>query len=53
MSKFESSIKQIPYSQTAVYDKISNLENLEKIRDRVPEDKVKDFIFDNDSVSVS
>ncbi len=53
MSKFESSIKQIPYSQTAVYDKISNLENLEKIRDRVPEDKVKDFRFDHDSVSVS
>ncbi|GAY28842.1 polyketide cyclase [Prevotella sp. MGM1] len=53
MSKFESSIKQIPYSQTAVYNGISNLENLEKVRDRVPEDKVKDFRFDHDSVSVN
>lgn len=53
MSKFESSIKQIPYSQQAVYNNISNLENLEKVRDRVPEDKVKDFHFDHDSVSVS
>lgn len=53
MSKFESSIKQIPYSQKAVYDSISNLENLERVRDRVPEDKVKDFRFDHDSVSVN
>ncbi|MBP3511488.1 MAG: SRPBCC family protein [Prevotella sp.] len=53
MSKFESSIKQIPYSQAAVYRCISNLENLERVRDRVPEDKVKDFRFDHDSVSVN
>lgn len=53
MSKFESSIKQIPYSQKAVYDKISNLENLEKVRDRIPADKVQDFTFDKDSVSVN
>ena len=53
MSKFESSIKQIPYSQQAVYDKISNLENLEKVRDRIPADKVQDFSFDKDSVSVN
>lgn len=53
MSKFESSIKQIPYPQRAVYDNISNLENLGKVRDRVPEDKVKDFRFDHDTVSLS
>lgn len=53
MSKFESSIKQIPYSQQAVYNNISNLENIEKVRDRIPKDKVKDFHFDHDSVSVS
>lgn len=53
MSKFESSIKQIPYSQQAVYACVSDLENLEKVRDRVPEDKIKDFRFDHDTVSVS
>jgi carbon monoxide dehydrogenase subunit G len=53
MSKFESSIKQIPYPQQAVYENISNLENLEKVRDRVPEDKVKDFYFDHDTVSLN
>lgn len=53
MSKFESSIKQVPYPQQSVYDKISNLENLEKVRDRIPADKVQDFSFDKDSVSVN
>ena len=52
-SKFESSIKQIPYPQQAVYNNISDLRNLEKVRDRVPEDKVSDFSFDEDSVSLN
>jgi hypothetical protein len=52
-SKFESSVKQIPYSQQAVYNNISDLRNLEKVRDRVPEDKVKDFSFDQDTVSIN
>ena len=52
-TKFESSIKQIPYPQEAVYRNISDLRNLEKVRDRVPEDKVKDFAFDEDSVSLN
>ena len=53
MSKFESSIKQIPYPQAAVYRNLSDLSNLEKVRDRIPEDKVKDFSFDKDSVTVN
>ena len=52
-SKFESSVKFVPYSQQAVYDNISDLNNLEKVRDRVPEDKVSDFSFDHDTVSLS
>ena len=52
-TKFESSIKQIPYSQQAVYQNISDLRNLEKVRDRVPEDKVSDFSFDADTVSLN
>ena len=52
-SKFESSVKQIPYPQQAVYDNISDLRNLEKVRDRVPADKVNDFSFDEDTVSLS
>ena len=53
MTKFESSIKQIPYAQAAVYRNLSDLSNLERVRDPVPADKVKDFTFDADSVSVS
>jgi len=53
MAKFESSIKQVPYAQEAVYRNLSDLSNLEKVRDRVPEDKVQDFTFDKDTVSVS
>ena len=53
MKKFESSIKQVPYSQEAVYRNISDLSNLERVRDRIPEDKLKDFSFDQDSVSIN
>ena len=53
MSKFESSIKQIAYPQEAVYRNISDLSNLERVRDRIPADKVNDFNFDSDSVSLS
>ena len=52
-SKFESSVKQVPYPQQAVYNNISDLRNLEKVRDRVPEDKVQDFCFDEDTVSIN
>ena len=53
MSKFESSIKRIPYPVEDVYRNISDLSNLEKVRDRIPEDKVQDFSFDSESVSVN
>ena len=53
MAKFESSIKQVPYPQEDIYRNLSDLTNLEKVRDRVPEDKLKDFSFDQDSVSLS
>lgn len=53
MSKFESSIKQIPYPQQAVYALLSDLSNIEKVRDRLPQDKIKDLRFDHDSIAVS
>jgi carbon monoxide dehydrogenase subunit G len=36
-----------------VYRNISDLSNLERVRDRIPEDKLKSFSFDKDSVSVN
>ena len=52
MTKFESDIKFIPFSQENVYEKLSNLNNLEKVKDKLPQDKVKNLTFDADSVSV-
>lgn len=53
MAKFESSVKQIPYPQQAVYNMLSDLTNIERVKDRVPEDKLKDLSFDKDSISIS
>ena len=53
MTKFESSVKQIGYPVEDVYRNISDLSNLERVRDRVPENKLESFKFDSDSVEVS
>lgn len=53
MTKFESTVKVIPYSQERVYEKLSDLSNLEALKDRLPEDKVKDISFDSDTLSFS
>ena len=52
MSKFESGIKHIPHSQTAVYNALSDLSNLDKVKDKLPEDKIKDLSFDSDSLTI-
>lgn len=53
MTKFESSVKVIPFSQERVYDKLADLNNLEAIKDRLPQDKVKDMSFDTDTLTFS
>lgn len=53
MTTIESSIRQIDYPQQAVYNMLSDLSNIEKVRDKIPEDKVRDLTFDSDSISVS
>lgn len=53
MGKYESDIKHIPYPQEKVYEKLSNLENIEKVKDRIPADQLNGLTFDRDSVSVS
>lgn len=56
--QFESPVKQIPYSQQRVYEKLSDLSHLEQFSnmlDQLPQDKLKveDLRFDADSVSCS
>lgn len=53
MTQFESSVKTIPASTETIFNMLADLNNLEKIRDRIPADKVKDFTFDTDSCSFS
>lgn len=66
MSTFESSIRQIPYPQQNVYDKLSDLSNLktlkeryELMKDNMPEEArkqaeaIKDLQFDQDSLTVN
>ena len=53
MANFESSVKVIPYSQERVYAKLSDLSNLESVKDRLPEDKIQDLSFDSDTLSFS
>lgn len=51
--KIESSIRQIAYPQQSVYDMLSDLTNIERVKDRLPEDKLKDLTFDKDTISIS
>ncbi|MCD8262330.1 MAG: SRPBCC family protein [Bacteroides sp.] len=53
MTKFESSVKEIAASQQQVYDKLSDLSNLEGIRNKIPADKIKNLSFDSDSLTIN
>ena len=51
--KFVSESKRIPHKAEHIYEMLSDLSNLERVKDRIPAGKVKDFTFDSDSCSVS
>lgn len=53
MTEFVSEIKKIPYNEECIYAMLSDLSNLERVKDRIPEDKIKDFTFDSNSCSLS
>ena len=51
-TKFESSIREIPYPQQAVYHRLSDLFLSEEVRNQLPEDKREDIIFDSESITM-
>ena len=53
MADFVSEVKTVPYNEDRIFQMLSDLSNLEKVRDRIPEDKIKDFEFDTDTCSFS
>ena len=48
MAQYESNVKHVPYSQERVYDKLSDLNNLAAIRERMD-----DMTFDRDSLTLT
>lgn len=53
VTKFESEIKLVTAPIERVYAKLSDLNNLKEVQNRIPADKVKDLEFDADSLSFS
>ena len=53
MSKFESKIQQVPYTQQSVYNMLSDLSNAERVKQRVDDDQIHSMEFSNDSLSVN
>lgn len=49
----ESKIKTIRFPQEVVFSTLSDLNKLSLIKDRIPQDKVKDMSFDTDSITVT
>ena len=56
--QFESYVKHVPYSQERVYNKLSDLNNLEGVRERLDmvkdklDGKLEDMSFDRDSITL-
>ena len=48
--EFVSEVKQIPHNDERIFTMLSDLSNLERIKDRIPQDKIKNFEFDSDPV---
>ncbi|MDR1784034.1 MAG: SRPBCC family protein [Dysgonamonadaceae bacterium] len=53
MTEFTSEIKKVPYGEKAVFEMLSDMSNLERIKDRIPTHNIQDFTFDTDSCSFS
>ena len=58
MAQFESTVKHVPYSQERVYNKLSDLNNLESVRERLDmlkeklDGKLEDMAFARDSLTL-
>lgn len=51
MTDFISEVKTIPHPDDRIFAMLSDLSNLEKVKDRIPQDKISDFEFNSDSCS--
>ena len=51
MAEFTSEVKTIPHNDDKIFTMLSDMSNLERIQDRIPEDTIKNFTFDTDTCS--
>lgn len=49
-TKYESKISSAPYSAEQIYRVISNLQNIERVRDMIPQDKVQEMEIEPDRI---
>ncbi len=48
MTEFTSQVRTIPHNDEPIFSMLSDLSNLERVKARIPEDKIKRFSFSND-----
>lgn len=51
MEQIHSSEKEITAPQRVVFDVLSNVDNLTRLKERIPEDKLQDVVIGEDSIS--
>ena len=51
MADFTSEVKTIPHNDDRIFAMLSDMSNLERVKDRIPQDKIKNFTFDADTCS--
>ena len=49
MTTFESAAQKAECNEMEIFSLLSDLNNIEKIKDKIPQDKVRDLEFDTDS----
>ena len=53
MEDFTSQVKTIPHNDDRIFAMLSDMSNLERIKNRIPQDKIKNFTFDANSCSIT
>ncbi|MBP1619127.1 MAG: polyketide cyclase [Bacteroidetes bacterium] len=53
MAEFTSEVKVIPYDSQTIFEVLSDFSKLEKIKDKISQDKISDFSFEKDYCAFS
>ena len=51
MEQIHSNVQEVGAPQRVVFDVLSNVDNLTRLKERIPEDKQKDVVIGEDSIS--